>query len=68
MQLPIKGNYIQCERFRSQIEAKLPLNKRLWQIIIREKVIRQGKLLQKLHGDDHRQTIRRNDFTIWQKP
>ncbi len=53
MQLPIKGNYVQCERFRSQIEAKLPLKKRLWQIIIREKVIRQGKLLQKLHGDDH---------------
>ena len=53
MQLPISNNYIQCERFRSQIDAKLPLKKRLWQIVIQEKIKRQGKLLQKLHNHDH---------------
>ncbi|MBE6405707.1 MAG: type II CRISPR-associated endonuclease Cas1 [Lentisphaerae bacterium] len=52
MQLPIKGNYIQNERFRSQIEAKIPLKKRLWQTIIQEKIRQQGSLLQKLHGKD----------------
>lgn len=52
MQLPISGNYIQQERFRSQTEAKLPLKKRLWQTVIQEKIRRQGELLQKLHHDD----------------
>ncbi len=53
MQLPINGNYIQNERFRSQVNAKLPLKKRLWQTIIQEKIRRQGKLLQKLHNSDY---------------
>lgn len=52
MQLPLKGNYVQNERFRSQIAAKLPLKKRLWQSVIQEKIRRQGELLKKLHGDD----------------
>ncbi len=52
IQLPIRGNYIQNERFRSQIEAKLPLRKRLWQTVIQEKIRRQGNLLQELHGSD----------------
>ncbi|MBE6367247.1 MAG: type II CRISPR-associated endonuclease Cas1 [Lentisphaerae bacterium] len=53
MQLPIKGNYVQNERFRSQIAAKLPLQKRLWQAVIQEKIRRQGELLQKLHDEDY---------------
>ena len=53
MQLPLKSNYLQNERFRSQIAAKLPLRKRLWQAIIQEKIRQQGRLLQKLHGNDH---------------
>ena len=52
MQLPLAGNYIQSERFRAQIDAPLPLRKRLWQIVIREKIRRQGALLKELHGDD----------------
>ena len=52
MQLPIKGNYIQNERFRSQIEAKIPLKKRLWQTVVQEKIRRQGSLLQKIHEND----------------
>ena len=53
MQLPIKSNYIQCERFHNQTNAKLPLKKRLWQTVVQEKIRRQGELLQKLHGTDH---------------
>ena len=52
MHLPLNGNYIQNERFRHQINAKLPLQKRLWQTIIQEKIWRQGELLQRLHGDN----------------
>ena len=53
MHLPIKGNYVQNERFSSQINAKAPLQKRLWQTVIQEKIRRQGILLQKLHGSDY---------------
>ena len=52
MQLPLDGNYIQNERFRAQLQATVPLNKRLWQCIIKEKIKRQGMLLKTLHGDD----------------
>lgn len=52
MQLPLDGNYIQNERFRAQIGASLPLRKRLWQTVIREKIKKQGELLIRLHGDD----------------
>lgn len=52
MQLPLDANYIQNERFRAQLTASVPLNKRLWQIIIKEKIKNQGKLLKELHGND----------------
>lgn len=52
MQLPLDANYIQNERFRAQISASQPLNKRLWQTIIREKIKSQGRLLQYFHKDD----------------
>ena len=50
--LPLNGNYIQNERFRAQVSASLPLNKRLWQTVVKEKIKQQGLLLQSLHGDD----------------
>lgn len=53
MHLPLDGNYIQNERFRAQVSASVPLQKRLWQCVIREKIRTQGALLQKLHGSDH---------------
>lgn len=52
MQLPLNGNYIQNERFRAQVSASVPLNKRLWQTIVKEKIRSQGLLLKSLHGDD----------------
>ena len=52
MHLPLDGNYVQNERFRSQISASLPLQKRLWQCVVKEKIRSQGQLLHDLHGDD----------------
>ena len=52
MQLPLDGNYIQNERFRAQLKASQPLNKRLWHCIIKEKIRRQGLLLQHIRNDD----------------
>ena len=52
MQLPLNGNYIQNEKFRAQTAAPLPLCKRLWQTVIKEKIRQQGKLLMELHGND----------------
>ena len=52
MQLPLDGNYIQNERFRAQLSATLPLNKRLWQLVVKEKIRNQGLLLKSLYGDD----------------
>lgn len=52
MQLPLEGNYIQTQRFQAQIDAPKPLSKRLWQAIVREKILNQADLLRELHGDD----------------
>lgn len=52
MQLPLDANYVQNERFRAQISASVPLNKRLWQTVVKEKIRRQGELLKELHGSD----------------
>ena len=52
MQLPLNGNYIQNERFRAQVSASVPLNKKLWQTIVKEKIRRQGLLLQSAINDD----------------
>ena len=53
MHLPLEGNYIQNERFRSQISAPLPLQKRLWQSVVKAKIRSQGMLLKQLYGNDY---------------
>ena len=52
MHLPLEGNYVQSQRFLAQANAPKPLSKRLWQIIVREKILNQAELLRELHGDD----------------
>lgn len=52
LMLPLVGNVIQTKRLAAQAAAPLPLRKRLWQQIVRRKIIAQGELLQSLHGDD----------------
>lgn len=40
--LPLQGNTLYSERFRSQIDASLPLKKQLWQQTIRAKIENQA--------------------------
>ncbi|MCR4854311.1 MAG: type II CRISPR-associated endonuclease Cas1 [Prevotella sp.] len=44
--LPLHGNTIYNERFRSQLEATLPLRKQLWQQTIQRKIENQAKVLE----------------------
>ena len=44
--LPLCGNTTQNERFRSQIDASLPLRKQLWQQTIKQKILNQEYVLQ----------------------
>ena len=43
--LPLCGNTTQNERFRSQLEASLPLRKQLWQQTIKQKILNQEPVL-----------------------
>lgn len=43
--LPLCGNATQNERFRSQIDASLPLRKQLWQQTIKQKTLNQEYVL-----------------------
>lgn len=43
--LPLCGNNTQNERFRSQLEASLPLRKQLWQQTIKQKILNQEHVL-----------------------
>ncbi|NVO04125.1 MAG: type II CRISPR-associated endonuclease Cas1, partial [Bacteroidetes bacterium] len=43
--MPLSGNTIQAERFKSQIEASEPLKKQLWQQTITAKILNQAALL-----------------------
>lgn len=47
MQLPLDANTIQQERFENQIACSEPLKKQLWQQTIKQKIINQGRLLNK---------------------
>lgn len=51
--LPLAGNTIQTERFRSQIEASLPLKKQLWQQTVEAKIRNQAAMLKYVTGCDH---------------
>lgn len=52
MMLPLQSNGLQTERFARQAAAKLPLRKRLWREIVREKIRAQASLLLSEIGDD----------------
>lgn len=45
LMLPLSGNTTQCERFRDQIDASLPLKKQLWQQTIQAKINNQAAVL-----------------------
>ena len=45
---PLEGHHVQAMRMRCQLEASLPLRKRLWQHIVREKIAQQSNVLELL--------------------
>ena len=45
--MPLEANTIQSERFRNQINASLPLRKRLWQQTVQYKIRNQYKVLKR---------------------
>lgn len=52
MLLPLAGHFIQAERFEQQAVAPMPTRKRLWQQVIRAKLLAQAHLLSELGGGD----------------
>ena len=57
LMLPLSGNSIQTERFRSQIDASLPLRKQLWQQTIEAKIRNQAAVLEYATGEEHRNML-----------
>lgn len=58
LMLPLAGNTIQTERFRSQIEASLPLKKQLWQQTIEAKISNQAAVLKYATGELHNNMLK----------
>lgn len=52
MMIPLAANSTQTQRIAAQIGAPLPLRKRLWQQVVRRKILAQAELLGVIHGDD----------------
>lgn len=48
--LPLCGNTTQNERFRSQLDASLPLKKQLWQQTVQQKIRNQAAVLKQCRG------------------
>lgn len=57
--LPLVGNSIQNERFRSQLDASLPLRKQLWQQTVECKIRNQAAMLYYSTGEKH------NNMSAW---
>ena len=49
---PVEGHHIQALRMRRQLEASLPLRKRLWQATVRAKIGQQKTVLEMLGKSD----------------
>jgi CRISPR-associated protein Cas1 len=51
LMLPLSGNTTQNERFRTQLEASVPLKKQLWQQTIQSKIQNQAAMLKQVRGE-----------------
>ena len=50
---PLEGHHVQALRMRRQLEASLPLRKRLWQAMVRGKIAQQNNVLTMLGRPDN---------------
>jgi CRISP-associated protein Cas1 len=51
MMLPLDAHHIQTERHRAQVEASVPVKKRIWQALISAKISQQGAVLLHFTGE-----------------
>lgn len=51
MALPFDGHHVQTQRIREQVNAGGALKKRLWKLIVQQKIKNQASLLKKLNYD-----------------
>jgi len=51
LMLPLSGNTTQTERFKHQLEASVPLKKKLWQQTVQAKIQNQAHLLHSATGE-----------------
>lgn len=49
---PLDGHHVQALRMRYQLEADEPLRKRLWQVLVRAKIVQQGAVLKRMGKAD----------------
>ncbi len=49
---PLDGHHVQALRMRHQLEADEPLRKRLWQGLVRAKIVQQGAVLKRFGKED----------------
>lgn len=61
LMLPLAGNTIQNERFRSQLDSSLPLRKQLWQQTIEAKIRNQAAVLEYVTGQEHKNMLKWSD-------
>lgn len=52
MMLPLDAHHIQTERHRAQVETSKPIQKRIWQAIVKAKILQQGAVLSHFTGND----------------
>ena len=52
MMLPINAHHVQTQRHRAQIEAKVPVRKRIWQALVRAKIGQQAAVLRHFTGSE----------------
>ena len=50
--LPIDAHHVQTERHRAQVEAREPVRKRAWQMLVRAKIGQQATVLNHFTGKD----------------
>lgn len=58
LMLPLAGNTIQNERFRSQLDSSLPLRKQLWQQTIEAKIRNQAEVLKYQTGETQKNMLK----------
>ena len=61
LMLPLAGNTILNERFRSQLDSSLPLRKQLWQQTIEAKIRNQAAVLKYVTGQEHKNMLKWSD-------